>query len=248
MNPVFRGVFPTQFYRLGGLAMTLAALLAARPSQAVIFGSPVASDLANSFTALSFDNPGDGFAQQFTITSGNWTVTQAQINLGMQDPVYPVTPLLQLRSASGVGGGPGATLGSFTVNPNDIPPWILNVNNFGTVTAPAASSFQLGPGTYWLCVMNASGIGGFMNGYATANPLVQTGIAGTVPLSNGVQLTYDGGNTFAPANFGDTAMLIELDAQPVPEPATGSLALLGLLGVAVRAGRRRAASNTSVRA
>jgi hypothetical protein len=87
-----------------------------------------------------------------------------------------------------------------------------------------------------------------MNGYATGNPLVQTGVAGTIPLSNGVQLTYDGGNTFAPANFGDTAMLIELDAQPVPEPATGSLALLGLLGAGVRAWRHRAARNASVRA
>jgi hypothetical protein len=248
MKSFFPGVFPTQFYRLGGLAITLAALLAARQSQATINGSAVASDLANSFTALSFDNPGNGFAQQFTITSGNWTVTQAQINLGMQDPVYPVTPLLQLRNAFGVGGGPGATLGSFTVNPNDIPPWIFGVNNFGTVTAPAASSFELGPGTYWLCVMNASPNGGFMNGYATANPLVQTGIAGVVPLNNAVQLTYDGGNTFAPANYGDIAMLIELDAQPVPEPAAGSLALLGLLGAVVRTLRRRAASNANVRA
>ena len=80
-----------------------------------------------------------------------------------------------------------------------------------------------------------------MNGYATANPLLQSGVAGVVPLSNGVQLTTDGGNSFAPANLGDTAMIIELDAQPVPEPSAGALALLGLLGAATRAARRRAA-------
>jgi hypothetical protein len=248
MKSVSPSVFPTQLHRLCGFALTTAALLAARPSAAVIYGSAVASDLANPFVALSFVNPGIGFAQQFTITSGNWSVTQAQINLGMQDPSYPVTPVLQVRNAAGAGGGPGATLGSFTVNPNDIPPWIFGVNNFGIVTAPAAASFELGPGTYWLCVMNTSSLGGFMDGYATANPLVQTGIAGNVSLSNGVQATSDGGNSFAPANFGDTAMLIELDAQPVPEPSAGSLVLLGLCGLLVRALRRRAASHANARA
>ncbi len=223
--------------RLSASSLILLTLLAAHQSQAVPSESILASDIASPFSGLLSPHPGEGQAQQFTITSGNWLITRARLILGSQDPMYPVTPALQVRDTSGVGGGPGAVLGSFSINPNDLPRWQPTRTDFSTVTAPAASDFTLNAGTYWLCLIHTGSAGAFDDALTSANPLMQSGIAGSVIMGDGVLRSYDGGLTFT-ADLAGSALLMELDGTAVPEPTT--LTLFSVLsGLTLLASPRR---------
>jgi hypothetical protein len=202
--------------------------LAGYQSQALPTESVLAGSLSSPFDGVLQNVPGYGQAQKFSITSAIWTVTQARLVLGMQDPVYPVTPALQIRDAYGAGGGPGAVLGTFSINPADIPAWEMGVNHFGTVTAPASTGFNLGAGSYWLCLVHTGWIGGFDVALASQDPFSQSGVAGSVILGNGALRTYDGGQSFV-ADLGGWALLTEVDGVAVPEPSALALAVLGSL-------------------
>lgn len=195
--------------------------LTATPQALADSYTSIISDLANPRAGISFGNPSYGYAQEFTITGGAWDITQAQINLGDLSPL-PGSPLLQVRNSLGAGLGPGTSvLGSFTMNPNDIPSGF----NFANIAAPADNSFILGPGTYWLCFGNNQPTGGFWVAFASDNSLVQGGLAGTVNTT-AVAQSSDGGQTFGAPSLGGFALLIELDGQPVPEP--GAFGLFGM--------------------
>src|ERR1035438_5637701 len=122
-----------------------AALIAANAhAQSTI----IAGDLQNAFDAIGSLPPAYGWAQQFTIASGTWNVTAAEVYVGNQYPGLPSVPVVQIRNAA-AGNIPGASkLGTFTMNPNNIPAWAFGVNHLAAVSAAADASFGLGPGTY----------------------------------------------------------------------------------------------------
>ena len=156
--------------------------------------------------------------------------------LGGQYPGAEVTPLLEIRNGL-EGGGPGTTiLGSFDVNPNDVPPFILGNNNMAEVSAPAGSSFSLGPGDYWLCLINPNpSIGTIYVGFTEPGLLVEDGVFGNIDTNVDLYRSFDGGTSFS--DFGPYPVLMEVRAQLVPEPTTVSL--LGLGSLALVMVRRR---------
>ncbi|PWU11852.1 MAG: hypothetical protein C5B50_22605 [Verrucomicrobia bacterium] len=192
--------------------------------------STVVGDLGSPQGGINFGNPGYGYAQEFTISSGLWTISQAWISLG-DSATMPGPPLFQVRNTLGSSVGPGATvLGSFILNPNDIPTGF----NFANILAPANSPFMLGPGTYWLCIGNNQPVGGFWVPMATDNTLVQGGIAGIINTT-AVALSSNGGQTFSPPSLGGWALITQLDGTQVPEPQVWALLAVGC--VCFRLGR-----------
>ncbi|MGD0744678.1 MAG: hypothetical protein ABSA45_05945 [Verrucomicrobiota bacterium] len=209
---------PKATVRVAILALLAIKWAAAPQAYALTMYTGIVGDLANPRAAIDFGNPSYGYAQEFTITSGTWDIFQAQINLG-DLATMPGSPLLQVRNAQGSGLGPGMTvLGSFTMNPNDIPTGF----NFANIVAPVDASFILGPGTYWFCLGNDQPTGGFWVPFASDNSLVEGGVAGTVDTT-AVAQSGDGGQTFGAPSLGGYSLLFELDAQPVPEPGTAKM-------------------------
>ena len=190
----------------------------------------IAGDLANSFDVLGRLPADYGWAQELSIGNGIWNLTSAAVYVGNQDPSYPAVPVVQIRDAAS-GNVPGSNvLGTFTMNPNNIPSWEFGVNHLAAILAPADSSIVLGPGIYWLCMMNfaPSTSQDVINvGFADMNPLQQSGIAGNT-VDGGTLATWDG-NTFR--SFSPTiahqTLLVELDGQPIPEPSASLLAAPG---------------------
>ena len=181
----------------------------------------IISDLASPRGAIDFGDPSYGYAQEFTVTSGTWNIFQAQINLG-DGAGLPGSPLLQVRNYLGAGLAPGTeVLGSFTMNPNDIPTGF----NFANIVATANNDFILGPGTYWLCFGNDLPTGGFWVAFADDGSLVQDGISGIVNMDTVAQ-SGDGGQTFGTPSLGGYDLIFGLQGQPVPEAST--LSLLGI--------------------
>jgi len=215
------------YFRFAGtvraaILTVLAIGLAATPQAQATIYTGIVGNLGNPRAAIDLGNPSYGYAQEFTITSGTWNIFQSQINLGAL-ATMPGSPLLQVRNALGAGLGPGTTvLGSFTLNPNDIPTGF----NFANIVAPADTSFILSPGIYWFCLGNDQPTGGFWVPFADDNSMVQGGLDGTVNTT-GVAQSGDGGQTFGSPSLGGNALLFQLDAQPVPEP--GSVGLFGLM-------------------
>ena len=207
------------------LILGAALLAASTQAQSVI----IAGDLQNAFDAIGSLPPDYGWAQQFTIASGTWNVTSAEVYVGNQYPGLPAVPVVQVRNAAG--NIPGSSiLGSFTMNPNNIPAWEFGVNHLAAVSAPADSGIALGPGTYWLCMMNfaATNSDGTINvGFADASPMRQSGAAGNL-INVATLATWDGQkfSSYTPGIVNQT-LLVQLDGQPVPEPSTWMLAGLG---------------------
>ena len=209
----------------------------------------IAGDLQNPFAAISRLPPNYGWAQQFTIASGTWNATAAEVYVGDQYPGQPSVPVVQIRSDA-AGNIPGDTLfGTFTMNPNNIPAWEFGVNHLAAVSAPADSSISLGPGTYWLCMMNfavPSSYGLIDIGFARASPMQQSGAAGN--LINVASLATWNGQSFSSytPGFADEALLVQLDGLPIPEPSTWTLAGLGAFSLL--AFRRKSANYFFARA
>ena len=196
----------------------------------------IAGDLQNPFNAIGSLPPDYGWAQEFTITSGTWNVTNAEVYVGNQYPGEPSVPVVQIRNTA-AGNIPGDTLfGTFTMNPNNIPAWGSGVNHLAAVSAPADSSISLGAGTYWLCMMNfaATNSGGEINvGFADASPMRQSGAAGNL-INVASVATWNGQsfNSYTPGIAGLT-LLVQLDGLPAPEPSTWPLFVLGSFSLLV---------------
>jgi len=219
-----------------GLCVILVVALA-RPAPApATVTVDVVGDHSNPFNPIDFMNPNVGFAQQFFIGNGAWQITQARVRLGSQDPFSPVTPAVQIRDTTGPGGGPGAVLGTFNLNPNDIPPYNPSFVNSGIVTAPANSNIQLGVGSYFLTIINQQNTGGIVECFTFSSPFTQDGIGGTIANNASIWKTYDGGGTFGAA-YGGYAILMELDGIAVPEPACVGMTVVGMMMVALRVRR-----------
>lgn len=193
----------------------------------------VAGDLQNPMYGIGSLPPNYGWAQQFTIASGLWSLTSAEVAVGDQYPGLPAVPVMQIRNAA-VGNIPGASiLGTFTMNANSIPAWQFGVEHIAPVSAPADSGIVLGPGTYWLCMMNFAlpgSQGEIFAGFANAGQTQQSGAAGN--LINVASLATWNGQTFSSyTSFANQTLLVELDGQPVPEPSTWTLAGLGVISL-----------------
>src|ERR1039457_445879 len=208
------------------LILGAALIAASNHAQSTI----VAGDLQNPMDGIGSLPPDYGWAQQFTIASGLWSLTSAQVYVGDQYPGLPAVPVVQIRNAA-AGNIPGTNvLGTFTMNANNIPAWQFGVEHIAPVSAPADSVIVLGPGTYWLCMMNFalpdSG-GDIYVGFANAGHTQQSGAAGN--LINVADLaTWDGQNlsSYTPS-FANQTLLVELDGHAIPEPSTCALAGLG---------------------
>jgi hypothetical protein len=198
----------------------------------------IAGDLQNSFDAIGSLPPAYGWAQQFTIASGVWSVAAAEVYVGNQFPSLPAVPVVQIRNAA-AGNIPGASiLGSFTMNPNNIPAWAMGVNQMAAVSAPADAGVGLGPGTYWLCLMNFAlpGSQGEINvGFADAGTMQQSGTTGNL-INVGNLATWNAQNfsSYTP-EIANQTLLVQLDGQLVPEPST--LNLIGLAAFSLLAFR-----------
>lgn len=200
----------------------------------------VAGDLGNPMYAIGSLPPAYGWAQQFTIASGLWNLTSAEVAVGDQYPGLPSVPVVQIRNAT-AGNLPGTgILGTFTMNPNNIPAWQFGVEHIAPVSAPADSSIVLGPGTYWLCMMNfalPASQGEIYVGFANSARTQQSGAAGNL-INVAALATWDG-ETFSSytPTFANQTLLVQLDGQPIPEPSTWTLAGLG--GCSLLAFRRQ---------
>lgn len=194
----------------------------------------IAGDLQNSFAVIGSLPADYGWAQQFTIVSGVWNITAAEVYIGNQYPGLPAVPVVQIRSDT-AGNIPGDTLfGTFTMNPNNIPAWEFGVNHLAAVSAPADASISLGPGNYWLCMMNfaAPNSGDEINvGFADASPMQQSGVADN-SINVASLATWDGQSfhSFTPGIAGQT-LLVQLDGLPIPEPPIWTLAGLGVFSL-----------------
>jgi hypothetical protein len=190
----------------------------------------IAGDLQNPFDVIGRLPANYGWAQQFTIASGIWNVTAAEVYVGDQYPGLPSVPVVQIRSAA-VGNIPGDTLfGTFTMNPNNIPAWEFGVNHLAAVSAPADSSISLGAGTYWLCMMNLAAPNSYCTidvGFADASPMQQSGAAGN--LINVARLATWNGESFSSftPEIAHQTLLVQLDGLTIPEPSTWTLAGVG---------------------
>jgi hypothetical protein len=208
--------------------------------------TPIAGDLQNPFDIIGSLPPDYGWAQQFTIAGGTWNVTAAEVYVGNQYPGLPSVPVVQIRSDA-AGNVPGDTLfGTFTMNPNNIPAWEFGVNHLAAVSAPADSSISLGPGTYWLCMMNfaaTNSYGAIDVGFADASPMQQSGAAGN--LINVASLATWNGQSFSSytPEIGGQTLLVELDGLPIPEPSAWTL--VGPGAFSLLAFRRKSANISS---
>jgi hypothetical protein len=208
--------------------MATAALLPAGAVADTLLG-----DHANPFNSIDFLSPGYGFAQQITVSSGTWDITQVRVRLGNQSIYTQIDPIVQIRDSSGPGGGPGsAVIGSFSIDGSQVPAWTFGGVNTAIVSAPPDSGFQLSAGSYWAAVINADTGDALLACYTDANPLVQDGVGGSVLGASPIYQTYDAGQTFSPV-YGGYALLVALDGNLVPEPGTCSVlaALAGLAGM-----------------
>jgi hypothetical protein len=188
-------------------------------------------DLQNQFDVIGSLPPNYGWAQEFTIASGTWNIGTAMVYVGNQYPGQPSVPVVQIRNSASTGNIPGSTIiGTFTMDPDAIPAWVFGINNMAAVAAPADYGINLGPGTYWLCMLNnaiPASFGEINVGFADASPLQQSGAGGNIV--NSANLATFNGQTFTSYNpaIANTTLLVELDSQPVPEPSTVMLAGLG---------------------
>jgi hypothetical protein len=206
----------------------------------------IAGDLQNVFGAISSLHPDSGWAQQFTIASGTWSVTDAEVYVGDQYPGLPTVPVVQIRNAA-PGNIPGADiLGTFTMNPNNIPSWTFGVNHLAAVSASADSVVNLGAGTYWLCMMNfalPSTGAGMDVGFATASPMQQSGASGNLINVASLAVWTDPSFTSISPTIANQTLLVQLDGEPIPEPST--LTLAGLGAFSLLASRRKSANYNS---
>lgn len=207
------------------LTLGVIVFTVSRPVRSAI----LVGDLANSFDALGRLPSDYGWAQEITIGNGVWNLTAAEVYVGNQFPGYPAVPVVQIRNVA-AGNVPGNTvLGSFTMNPNDIPAWESGVNNLAAVSAPADSSIVLGPGIYWLCMMNFAPSGSYdvINVGFTTSPPQQSGAIGNT-VNDTTLAVWDGTNfSSVTASFAHQTLLVELDGQPVPEPSVTLWAAAG---------------------
>jgi hypothetical protein len=234
-HPIFKHAISSSYrFRFLSVLTLIAALWAVPPARADL----VIGDLSNPFGSVYSLNPGSGVAQRFDVTAGFGPITLGRLYLGNQDPVYPVTPVVQIRDASGISGGPGAAvLGSFSVNALDIPLYVFGANNFAAVSANPLSSLSLGIGTYWLCIANSAAIGSFQGGFTSANPVVQNGANGNVINLAGISLSFDNGTSYGSPGLSGSALLMEL--QTIPEPSTTVLVPVSLAIAGYLARKRR---------
>ncbi len=208
------------------IAFAIASLPASSRATPVI----LAGDFSNPFIGLQWIDRGYALAQKFTVPTGDWNITSAQLYLGMRYPTdYPLIPVVQIRDTA-AGGGPGqSVLGSFSVNPNDIPPWMFGYNNMGVVPATPTGNISLSGGTYWLSLANpyTDPSISFIVGMASS-PLTQTGL-GQIFDVNGIAPSSNYGQTYGmpDPSYNGYAFLMQLGGQLVPEPSAGLMLGLG---------------------
>ena len=204
----------------------LVLLLAFVTAPGVASAAIVVGDHGNAFNPIDFLNPNVGFAQRFTITSGIWEIEKLKIRLGNQSIVTQIDPIVQIRDASGPGGGPGNyPLGSFSIDGSQIPPWSFGGVNTAIVQADPDSSFELSLGSYWLALVNGDVGDGILACFTSDSPLQQDGVGGIIDNSADIYKSTDGGVSFAPVYSG-FSLLAELDGVEVPEPASLTFVLL----------------------
>jgi hypothetical protein len=221
--------FPIRFINFYALLplLTLLATPALAPADSIVVG-----DHSNPFNPIDFLSPNNGVAQRFTITSGIWDITSVKIRLGNQSIVTQIDPIVQIRDASGPGGGPGYyPLGSFNIDGSQIPPWTFGGVNTAIVQASPSSSFQLPVGAYWLTLINADVGDAILACFTSAAPLQQDGVGGNFEYTADIFKSYDAGVSFAPA-YGGFTLLAELDGIAIPEPA--SLAFIFIAPLVLR--------------
>jgi hypothetical protein len=217
------------------LKLSVVLIVATTHAQSASGVTAVVGDLQNQFDVIGSLPPDYGWAQEFTIASGTWDIETAMVYVGNQYPGEPSVPVVQIRNSASSGNIPGLTIiGTFTMDPIAIPARIFGINNMAAVAAPADYTIDLGPGTYWLCMLNnatPASYGEINVGFADASPLKQAGAGGNI-VNLADLATYDG-QTFTSLNpsVPNSTLLVELDGEPVPEPSSMMLVALGATGL-----------------